>query len=204
MGFIQPPETFPEFQKADENSFLIERGENEERRSNQKAVVQLWGRILAPHDATLGQYLWALLRELRPPPRWRKVASGCLEPCPVISPPANQDRVTQRQPTPHPPILPVETSQRNRQGAPAFGSAATTVLAWPCNRPSSAPNTDVSVCLASLCVGHVNLSSVTKSEETRSAPCQPSLPWTTVSRYRFDCCTNCERKFIFYGRISKV
>ena len=35
MSFIQPPETFPQFQKADENSFLTERGENEERKEKQ-------------------------------------------------------------------------------------------------------------------------------------------------------------------------
>ena len=31
------------------------------------------------------------------------------------------------------------------------------VLAWPCSKPFSAPNSDISVCLASLCVGHTNV-----------------------------------------------
>ena len=33
------------------------------------------------------------------------------------------------------------------------------LLAWTCNKPFSAPNSDV--CLASLCVGHTNLCLVT-------------------------------------------
>ena len=32
-----------------------------------------------------------------------------------------------------------------------FGAQATCLLAWPCNKPFSAPDSDVLVCLASLC-----------------------------------------------------
>ena len=37
------------------------------------------------------------------------------------------------------------------------------LLAWSCNKPFSAPNSDISVYLASLCVGHMNLRLVTHS-----------------------------------------
>ena len=33
----------------------------------------------------------------------------------------------------------------------------THLLEWPCNELFSVPNSDVLVCLASLCVGHMNL-----------------------------------------------
>ena len=39
----------------------------------------------------------------------------------------------------------------------AFRAWATCLLAWPCSEPFSAPNSDVSVCLASLYVGHTKL-----------------------------------------------
>ena len=32
-----------------------------------------------------------------------------------------------------------------------------TETVWPCSKPFSAPNSDVSVCLSSLYVGHMNL-----------------------------------------------
>ena len=35
------------------------------------------------------------------------------------------------------------------------------LLAWPCNTSFSAPNSNISVCLASLCVRHTNLHSLT-------------------------------------------
>ena len=35
--------------------------------------------------------------------------------------------------------------------------------AWPCNKAFSAPNTDISVCLTSPCLGHMNLCSMGKS-----------------------------------------
>ena len=32
-----------------------------------------------------------------------------------------------------------------------------TLLAWPYNKPFSAPNLDILVCMTSLCIGHMNL-----------------------------------------------
>ena len=37
------------------------------------------------------------------------------------------------------------------------------LLAWPCNKPFCAPDPDILVCLASLCIGHMNLCLVTLS-----------------------------------------
>ena len=42
-----------------------------------------------------------------------------------------------------------------------FWARATHILAWPCSKLFSAPNSDVLVCLASLRIGHTNLCSVT-------------------------------------------
>ena len=39
-----------------------------------------------------------------------------------------------------------------------------TFLAWPDNKPFSAPNSDIFICLASLCVRHTNLCSITDSK----------------------------------------
>ena len=39
--------------------------------------------------------------------------------------------------------------------------SAPVLLAQPCSKPFSAPNSDAPVCLASLCLGHMNLCSVT-------------------------------------------
>ena len=41
------------------------------------------------------------------------------------------------------------------------GAQTICFLAWSCNKPFSAPNLDISVCLVSLCVGATNLHSVT-------------------------------------------
>ena len=56
MGFIQPPETFPQFQKANGNSFLTERGEKEElspqrRRGSVKASEVIKGDKVGAREA---------------------------------------------------------------------------------------------------------------------------------------------------------
>ena len=47
------------------------------------------------------------------------------------------------------------------QGVWGFGVQATCSPCMPCNKPFSAPKSDLSVCLVSLLIGHTNLRSVT-------------------------------------------
>ena len=60
--------------------------------------------------------------------------------------------------------LPLKMLWWNPSGSSDFLEHESLVLlARPCNRPFSAPNSDVSCCLASLCVRHTNLCLVTAS-----------------------------------------
>ena len=56
-------------------------------------------------------------------------------------------------------ILPLKLppSTPNQQGFLWFWAPTTILLAWPYNKPFSAPNSSVMLCLASLCIGHMNL-----------------------------------------------
>ena len=66
---------------------------------------------------------------------------------------------------------------RNRLGSSRlFRAWATCLLAGPCNKPFSAPNLNVLVCLASLCVGHTNLRANTDTPLLHFTP--PILPPT--------------------------
>ena len=52
----------------------------------------------------------------------------------------------------------------NLQGVQSFGVQEPPILlAWSCNKPFSAPTSDVLVCLASLCVRYTDLYSVRDS-----------------------------------------
>ena len=62
-----------------------------------------------------------------------------------------------------------------------WGHKPPVLLAWPCNKHFSAPNSNMSVCLASLCIGHMNLRSITKKLQGKTI-CS-MLPWG-----HDDCC----------------
>ena len=68
----------------------------------------------------------------------------------VTSPPTNQRRVT------HPANLPVNFAYKN-SSLKAIKHEPPVLLAQPCNKTFFALDSDVSICLASLCIGHMNL-----------------------------------------------
>ena len=84
-----------------------------------------------------------------------------LEHRPVTSPPTNQKEAT------HPAAFTLNFAYKNFSPKTisefgGFEHEPPILLAWPCNKTFSAPNSDVSVCLASLCLGRMNLCSVTR------------------------------------------
>ena len=90
-----------------------------------------------------------------------------LEHHPVTSPPANQKKVT------HPAALTPNFAFRSFslktiREFRVFEHKTPILLAWPCNKPFSAPSSNVLVCLASLCVGHTNLGSVILTQHCKS------------------------------------
>ena len=89
-----------------------------------------------------------------------RLSTGFLEHCPVISPLTNQKKVT------HPADLTTNFVHKNFSPQTirefwSFEYKPPILTAQPCNKTFSAPNSDVSVCLASLCIRHVNLCSRT-------------------------------------------
>ena len=93
-----------------------------------------------------------------------RLGTRFLEHHPVTSPPTNQKKVT------HPAALTSNFAYENFSPKTItefglFEQKPPGLFAWPCKKSFSAPNCDVSVCLASLCVGHMNFSSVTKAKQ---------------------------------------
>ena len=129
-----------------------------------QTIVQPWGRILVPPQGYTEQYLWVLLQELKAPIQVKdgsfRLSTRCLEHCPVTSPPTNQKKVT------HPAALTPNFAYKNfsLKTVGEFGvfeHKPPVPLAWPYNKPFSALNSDISVCLASLYIGHTNFCLVT-------------------------------------------
>ena len=54
----------------------------------------------------------------------------------------------------------------NQRDLESFEHESPALLAWPCNKSSSAPNSEILVCLASLCVAHMNLGSKNNEKGT--------------------------------------
>jgi len=76
--------------------------------------------------------------------------------------PTNQKKVT------HPEALTLNVAYKNSSPNTTreFGSfeqGPPILLACPCKKPFSAPNSDFSVCLASLCIGHIDLGLVAEA-----------------------------------------
>ena len=83
------------------------------------------------------------------------MSTRSLEPRPVTSPPANQKKAT-RPAALIPNFACKNFSARTIREFGFFEHKPPVHLAWPCNKPFSAPNSDFSVGLASLCFGHLN------------------------------------------------
>lgn len=165
--------SFPEFQRADSVSASSE-GRHKGKAVKESSAVM--GRVLvlprARHRNLM--HIWVLLQELRSPPQGRLSTSmwtpDWLEPGdwwlrfldhhPVNSPPTNQRKVTQQQTSP--PNSAYRNSSLKSSGSLGLLSMNCSVLlAWPGDKPFSAPNSSFSVCLASLCDGYMNLDSTT-------------------------------------------
>ena len=142
-----------------------------ERRSSQ---LQPWGRVLVPPE---GIYIMLSLSSsvgTKGPTlvedgnfKLNTVNTRFLEHHPVTSPPANQKKVT------HPAALTPNFAFRSFslktiREFRVFEHKTPILLAWPCNKPFSAPSSNVLVCLASLCVGHTNLGSVILTQHCKS------------------------------------
>ena len=85
-----------------------------------------------------------------------RLSTGFLEHRPVTSPPTNQKKVT------HPAALTPNFAYKNFSPKTIgefrfFEHQPPVLLARPCNKPFSAPNSDTWVCLDSPCTGHTNL-----------------------------------------------
>lgn len=79
---------------------------------------------------------------------------------PPATPSTNQEKGT--HPEPSSQLLPIKTFFPKTIEELKFSEHKPPILlAWPCNKPFSAPNSNFSLCLASLCIGHRNLHSVT-------------------------------------------
>ena len=121
-------------------------------------------------------YLWVVLLELRPTPRWRTVTSGWAgESWNTTLLPHQQKKVI----TPAAQMLPLKMLPW-KSLVSSFGSfehKLPILPAWPCDRPFSTPNSDVSVHLASLCIGHMDLDS--------SHVCPSFLFWSKYLEIRF-------------------
>ena len=110
-----------------------------------------------------------------------RLSTRFLEHRPVTSPPTNQKKVT--HPTALTPNVAFENSSLKAIEEFRFSEHQPPVLpAWPCSKPLSALNSDILVCLASLCVGHTNLGSTT-------------CGWWEVSTEKHAQCESCE---LFY------
>ena len=99
-------------------------------------------------------------------PDWLEPKGCCLRFLghhPVTSPPINQKKAT--HPAALPQNLPLKILPSNPSESLGFflSMSCSCSLLGPCNKPFSAPNSDISVCLASLCIGHTKLGSTTFS-----------------------------------------
>ena len=135
-----------------------------EGQSSQETIMQPRGRVLVPPQ---GIYITVSLSSSAGTKAPTQVEDGnfwlstrFLEHRPVTLPPANQKKVT------HPAALTPNFAYKNispqtiRESV-VFEHEPPLLLAWSCNKPFSAPNSDVLIYLASMCIGHVNLCSVT-------------------------------------------
>ena len=98
-----------------------------------------------------------------------------LEHCPVTSPATNQKEVI----PPSAQMLPLKNlpwkSSRSLPGS--FEHKLPILLAGLCNKPFSAPSSEVLSCLVALCIGYVALSVIILTEQGRlSKPCLSFIP----------------------------
>ena len=137
-----------------------------QRRGSQEIIVQPWGRMLVPPQGIYITISLSSSAELRPPTQVEdgnfRLKTKFLEYSPVTLPPTNQKKVT------HPATLTPNFAYKNfsSQTIQEFGvfeHEPPVLLACPCNKPFSAPNSAVSVYLTSLFVRHMNFCSVTMS-----------------------------------------
>ena len=142
-----------------------------QRKSSQETILQCWGRVLVPPQGTYitvslsssartkapthvegGNYM------LRPQTGWNLKADDWDSWSTTLLPhhqPIRRKSVTLQT---SPQILPVKTSPWKSSGSSGdFEHKPPVLLAWLCNKPFSAPSSDVSVCMDSSCLGHMNL-----------------------------------------------
>ena len=122
-------------------------------------------------------HLWVLLQELRSPPRWRMVTSGWKQACGLQTgwnqtaddwdsrnttqlPPHQtiRGRSHTLQLSPQPNFAYKNSSPKTIREFGSFKHELSILLSWPCNKPFSIPNSNISVCLASVCIWHMNFS----------------------------------------------
>ena len=127
-----------------------------QRRSNQETIAQLWVRDLVPPQRTYITIFLSSSVGTKAPTLVKdgnfRLSTRFLEHHPVTSPPTNQKKVI------HPAALTPNFAHKNLslKIIREFGSfelEPPVLLAWPCNKPFSAANSDGLICLASLCVG---------------------------------------------------
>ena len=143
-------------------------GMQKQRRSSQETIAQLWVRVLVPPQGIYITIFLSSLAELTPLPRMVATSGWAWDSWSIALLPHHQP-IGRKSHTlqPSPKILPVKTFPKNHQRVRGFFEYKPPVLlAWPCNKPFSAPNSSVLVCLASPCDGHTNVHSVTEGSRT--------------------------------------
>ena len=135
-----------------------------QRRSSQETIVQPWGRVLVPPQELYISLNFSI--GTKAPTQVKdgnfRLSTRFLEHCSVTSPPTNQKKVTHPAAfTPNYAYKKIPPKTIRECGISEHKPPI--LLAWPFNKPFSTQNFDVSVCLASLCIGHINLCSVTRT-----------------------------------------
>ena len=112
-----------------------------------------------PQGIYIPVYLSSLYRKVRTPFSWRMATSGWAQDSrsTVLLPHHQPTRRKSHTLQPSPQILPIKTFP---QKIIRDFCVEPRVFAWPCNKPFSAPDSDFSVYVASLCLGLVNMNFV--------------------------------------------
>ena len=126
-------------------------GKQKRWRSSQGKLVQTWGRVLAPpwgiYTISLSSSLGTKAYTQADDGNFR-MSTRFLEHQHVTSLPINQKKVIHFV---HPQFC-LKNLFQYLWGVQGFWAWAIVLLAWPCSKPCSAPNSDVLACLTSLCL----------------------------------------------------
>lgn len=146
---------FPELPRADSSSYQLGRGCDEtETQERQETTVQPWGRVPAPLQ---GMHMLVSVSSFAGTPTQEEDVRFLFpvqaeHEIPVSSPPTNQKRVTCPAALP-PHFVYKNFSPRIIEELRVFECEPPVLLSWPFDKTYSAPDYNLLVCLASLCIG---------------------------------------------------